>query len=158
MTRPIVFSLAAVLVLFASTVSAGTIFTWTDADGVRRYANSQPPEEAENVQTIEEVQYDAVGTDRSRQAYDRMVKEASRDADRHFEQQARKKTRQAEARQRQQQEENARQIDAQRAEQLKEIDAIQQRGYSPTFTKGMQENLIREVQEKIAQLKRGAGS
>ena len=111
-----------------------------------------------DAKTIDEVQYDQVGAQQSRQEYDRMVKDASREADRHFEQQAIKKTRQAEARQQKEQEQKAQQLEQERAELQKQIEEIQKRGYSPTFTKGMQDNLIKEVQEKIDQLEGGAGS
>ena len=158
MHRIIIFSLALCCLLVGNTASADSIYTWTDADGVKRYSNSQPPEDAQNVQAIEEVQYDQVGAEKSRQEYDRMVKDANREADRHFEQQARKKARQAEARQQKEQEQKAQEIDQERAKLQKQIEDIQKRGYSPTFTKGMQDNLIKEVQEKIDQLEGGSGS
>jgi DNA topoisomerase VI subunit B len=154
----IIIILAVFSLMAFNNVSAGAIYTWTDADGVKRYSNSQPPEDAENVQTIEEVPYDGSGADQHRQEFDRMVKDASREADRHFKQQAQEKARQAEAKQRQQQAEKAQQIAAEKARLLKEIEAIQQRAFSPTFTKGMQDNLIREVQEKIDRLESGAGT
>lgn len=158
MRRIIFISLTAWLVLLGNTVLADTIYTWTDADGVKRYSNSQPPENAENVQKIQEVQYDDGGADRNRQEYDRMVKDASREADRQLEEQARKKARQAAAKQRQEEAQKAQHIDEERAKLMKEIAAIQNRGYSTTFTKGMKDNLIKEVQEKIDQLEGGSGN
>ena len=141
-----------------NSVSAGTIYTWTDADGIKRFSNSKPPADAKNVRTIEEVPYDQAGADQRRQAFDRMVQEASREADLHFKQQAEKKAQQAEARQRQQEAEKAQQIAIEKAKLLKEIEAIQRRAFSPTFTKGMQDNLIREVQEKIDRLESASGT
>ncbi len=152
MRRMIAFNLVVLFFLFGGIVVAGTIYTWTDADGVKRYSNAQPPEDTENVQTIREVQYDQRGEDRSRQEYNRMVEDASRKADRHFKEQARKKDQQAEVRQQRQQEEKDQQIDAERARLLKELETIQKRGYSSTFTKGMKESLIKEVQDKLDRL------
>ncbi|BBO69522.1 hypothetical protein DSCA_34520 [Desulfosarcina alkanivorans] len=157
MHRTIVAGLTALLFLLGGTATAGTIYTWTDADGVKRYSNSQPPEDARDVQTIEEIQYDQGAEDQRRQEFDRMVQEASEDADRHFETRAREKEQQAEASRQRRQEAKDRQIEEARAELLKEMDAIQDRGYSATFTQGMKENLIKAVQEKIDQLEAGAG-
>lgn len=145
-------ALVACLLLVGNTVPAGTIYTWTDADGVKHYSNEQPPEDVDKVQTIEEVQYDQAGADQKRQEYDRMVEEASEEADRHFDQQAQEKARQEEERQQQQLEEKEHRIAEQRARLEKEIEAIRNRGLGPNFTKGMQDNLIRQLQEKIDQL------
>jgi hypothetical protein len=152
----IVTALSAWFVLLGSTTMADTIYTWTDADGVKRYSNAQPPQGVGNVQTIEEVQYDDTGADRNRRNYEAMVKEASKAADRHFEQQDRKKAMQADAKRRREQEAQNQKIAEERARLMKEIEAIKQRGYSPTFTKGMQDNLIKEVQAKIDQLDQGS--
>lgn len=154
----IVFSLTVLFYLIGGTVTAGTIYTWTGADGVKRYANSQPPEDAENVQTIDEIQYDQRGDNQRRQEYNRMVERASESADRHFEEQAREKERQAEARQQREQDAKDQQLEKARAELLRQIDNIQNRGYSATFTQGMKENLINAVQEKIDQLEGNAGN
>ncbi|BBO77198.1 hypothetical protein DSCW_46150 [Desulfosarcina widdelii] len=146
-------ALTACLLLVSNTVPAGTIYTWTDADGVKHYSNEQPPEGIDKVQTIEEVQYDQAGADQKRQEYDRMVEEASEEADRHFDQQAQKKARQEEERQQQQQEEKDRRIAEQRDRLEKEIEAVRNRALGPNFTQGMKDNLIRQLQEKIDQLK-----
>jgi len=145
-------ALVACILLVGNTVPAGTIYTWTDADGVKHYSNEQPPEDSENVQTIEEVQSDQAGADQNRQEYDRMVEKASENADRHFDEQAREEALQEEERQQQQQEEKDRRIAEQRARLEKEIEAVRSRGLGPNFTKGMQDNLIRQLQEKIDQL------
>ena len=158
MHRFILIGFAALFMLGATTALAGTIYTWTDADGVKRYANSPPPEDVANVQTIDEVQYDDAGADRQRQEFERMVEDASREADRHFDRQAGEKARQAAARKRREQSEQNLKVEAERARLMKEIEAIEQRGYSPTFTQGMKENLIKQVQDKIDQLESGAGN
>lgn len=145
-------ALVASLLLVGNAASAGTIYTWTDADGVKHYSNEQPPEDNENVQTIEEVQYDQAGAERNRQEYNRMVKEASEKADRHFNEQAREKARKEEERRQQQIEAKGQRIAEQRARLEKEIQTIRNRALGPNFTKGMQDNLVRQLQEKIDQL------
>lgn len=145
-------ALVAILLLVGNASSAGTIYTWTDADGVKHYSNEQPPEDNENVQTIEEVQYDQAGAERNRQEYNRMVKEASEKADRHFNEQAREKALKEEERQKQQIEAKEQRIAEQRARLEKEIQTIRNRALGPNFTKGMQDNLVRQLQKKIDQL------
>ncbi len=152
MHRKIVFSFIALFFLFGSTLFADTIYTWTDADGIKRYSNSQPPEDVENVQTLQGIPYDQSADDRNRREYDRMVEDASRSADRHFEEQADKKAQEAEARRQQQLEAQNRRIEQERAKLQKEIDDIQGRGLGPTFSSGQKANMIKQVQEKINQL------
>ena len=71
---------------------------------------------------------------------------------RHFEEQADEKTQEAEARRQQQLEAQARRIEQERAKLQKEIDDIQGRGLSRTFSSGQKEFLIRQIQERIDQL------
>ena len=155
MHRIIIFSLAVCFLLVGNTASADSIYTWTDSDGVKRYSNSQPPENTPDVQTIEEIPYDQGNEDRNRQAFDRMVDEASQRADQQFEQQEREKAQDAAAEQERQQQARAEQVATQRAELQKEIDAIQARGLGPTFTQGMKDNLINQIQDQIDQLEGG---
>jgi hypothetical protein len=148
----ILFHLTVLFFLFSGTVPAGTIFTWTDADGVKRYSNSQPPEDTENVQTIEEIQYEQLGDDQRRQEFDRMAEESGEDADRHFEEQAQKREQAAEAERQQQLEEKSRQVAEEQAKLQKQIEDIQARGLGPNFSAGQRDNLIRQVQEEIDRL------
>ena len=131
---------------------AGTIYTWTDADGVKRYSNAQPPENADNVKAIDEFQTDQDSSDQVRQEYDRMVEEVSQEADRHFEKQAEKKARAREAAQQQKQEENRQQLEHERQKLQQELESIQNRGLSTTFSAGMKKNMIKQVQDKIDQI------
>lgn len=128
---------------------AGTIYTWTDADGVKRYSNSQPPEYARDVQTIEEVDTSQQGDDLQRQEFDRMAEEAGKEADRHFEEQAEKKAQEAEADRQQQLEDQNQRIEEELSKLQKEIDDLKGRGLGPTFSAGMRDNQINLVQKKI---------
>jgi hypothetical protein len=152
MCRMIVFSLTALFFLFGNTVIAGTIYMWTDADGVMRYSNSEPPEDAENVQTIQEIQYDQRGDDQLRQEYDRMVEDASQNADRHFEKQAQQKAEEAAAERQKKQDAQTRRIEQERAQLQKAIDDLEGRALSPTFSAGQKAYLIKQVEERIDQL------
>ena len=131
---------------------AGTIYTWTDADGVKRYSNAQPPEGTENVSTIEEVQGNPDNGDRLRQEYNTMVEEASQAADRHFEKQAQEKVRTRQADQQRKQEEASQQIEQQRKKLQQELESIKNRGLGPTFSAGQKDYLIEQIQQKIDQL------
>jgi len=152
-----IVGMAAALTLAAHAATADTIYTWTDENGVKRYSNSQPPDDAGQVQTIEGVRYDDAGGDANRQAYDRMVKEAAQEADRQFNQQEQEKARRIETKKQQEATAEALRVAQERDRLMKQIEEIKNRGYSATFTKGMQDNLIREVQEKIDKLESDAG-
>lgn len=135
--------------LFVNVGLAGTIYTWTDADGVRRYSNAQPPEGAENVQTIDEVQSKQHNTEQVRQEYDRMVEEASQEADRHFEEQAEKQAKAREAARQREQEKHRQQLEQKRQELQQELESIRNRGLSTTFSAGQKEYLMKQVQDQI---------
>ena len=155
MSRIVTSGFAVCFLLCATMVSAGTIYTWIDADGVKRYSNSQPPEGAQHVRRIDEIPYDQGHEDSNRQAFDRMVDDASKQADRHFKEQDEKKAREAiEEKARQQQAQSDR-LATQRAELQREIDAIQNRALGPTFTGGMKENQIKQLQDQIDRLEIG---
>jgi hypothetical protein len=139
-------------VLLANVVAAGTIYRWTDADGVQRYSNAHPPEGAENVTTIDEVQSDQTSQNQIRQEYDRMVEEASQEADRHFQEQTEMKAKARQAAQQQKQAKHTQQLEQKRQQLQKEIEAIQNRGLSPTFSPGQKEYLIKQIQDQIDQI------
>ncbi len=153
MRRIVTFGLSAAVMLFALSAFADTIYIWTDENGVKHYSNSQPPEDVERIETIEGVQYDDASGNQHRDAYDRMVRKAAQEADRHFEDNARKEAERIEAEKQKEQDAHNQQVAAERAKLLQQIEEIKSRGYSATFTKGMQDNLIRQLQEKLDQLK-----
>lgn len=148
-----ILTILTISLLFVSPIAlAGTIYTWTDEDGVKRYSNSQPPENAKNVESIQEFQYDEQKADAQRQAYDTMVKKAGEEADLHFEQQAEKKAKEAEERRQAELDERTRQIVEEQARLRQEIANIENRGLSTTFTMGMKEKQIKQIKKKITEL------
>lgn len=142
--------------LFCGIATAGTIYTWTDADGVKQYSNSQPPDDAQNVQAVEEVdagqeEVDAGQKDEDlqRQEFDRMAEEAGKEADQHFEEQAEKNAKEAEAERQRQLEPQNRRVEEELKALRKEAVDIQNRGLGLTYSAGMKENQLKLVQEKI---------
>ena len=158
MYRTLILMITAGVMIVGGPAVAGTIYTWTDANGVQHYSNTQPPEDAANVQTIDEVDYDAVGADRRRMEFDRMVEQASEEAERHFDQQARQKALQAEQRKQLQKQARAQRVSEEKARLANEIEAIQNRALGPTFTQGMRDNLVRQLQEQIDRLEEGSAN
>jgi hypothetical protein len=152
----IINGFAVCVLLFGHVAAADTIFTWTDADGVKRYSNSQPPDAAENVQSIEEIPYDQGADNRNRETYDRMVEDAGKSADQHFQRQAQEKAREAAAEQQARQNAETERIAAERARLQQEIEAIQGRALGPTFTQGMKDNQIQQIQDQIDRLESDA--
>lgn len=152
MVRIIALFCLIVIFMLGDAALAGTIYTWTDADGVKRYSNAQPPEDAENVEIIDEYRNNRNSSDQLRQEYDRMVEEASQEANRHFEKQAEQKAKAKQAAQQRKNEKQNQQLEQERERLLKEIEAIQNRGLGPTFSAGQKEHLIKQVQDKLDQL------
>lgn len=136
---------------------AQKIYTWTDSNGTLHFSNEPPPEGARNVKILESTpSADTTGTEPSenenRQAYERMVEKAKTEARKlEKERKAKEAAAEAEKQRRAKEARNAR-VAAERAKLQKEIDAIQARGLSPTFSQGMKDNLTRKVQERIDKL------
>ncbi len=140
---------AGVFFLLANASLAGTIYTWTDADGVKRYSDTAPPDGAQNVRAIDEFQSSQDNGNRARQEYERMVEEANQEANRHFEEQAEKKARAREDEQNREAAKRRQRLERECQKLQQELESIQNRGLSPTFSAGQKEYLTGQVQEKI---------
>jgi len=139
-----------VLLMIASPAAAETIYIWTDENGVKRFSN-QRPEGVETYETEEGAASGAEGGERPE--FDRMieeVKQQNRQSDIEREEEAAR--RKAEAERKAKEEKEAR-IAAERARLQEQIDALNNRALSPTFSQGMRDHLIRQIQEKIDALK-----
>lgn len=90
--------------------------------------------------------------DEQRQAYDRMVEKATNEADEYL--QEKKKEQQASQTEAQSQHEVAieERVEAERGRIEAEMDAVRERGFSATFTQGMRDNLLRQLQDRLDQL------
>ena len=90
--------------------------------------------------------------DEQRQAYDKMVEEATREADAYVEQ---KQQEQKQASENAKAETDAaldERVQAERQRLQSEMETVQKRGLGPNFTEGMRANQIQELQNKLNQL------
>lgn len=94
----------------------------------------------------------AQAVDEAREAYDRMVEEATKEADEYLEekQQAMQAKQKREAAQR-----DAKlqaKVDAERQRILEAMDTVQQRGMGPNYTQGMKEAQLDQLQQRLDRL------
>lgn len=94
----------------------------------------------------------ALAADEARKAYDKMVEEATREADEYV--QEKQKEQQASAAQTNQQKDDAFEgrVQAESQRIHAEMDIVRGRGLSSTFTQGMKDNLLQELQSKLNEL------
>lgn len=93
-----------------------------------------------------------LAVDEQRQAYDKMVEEATKEADEYVqEKQNEMKAVESEA-QAQQDAAFDERVQAEQARIQAEMETVQGRGLSATFTQGMKDNQLQELQEKLDQL------
>ena len=90
--------------------------------------------------------------DEARQAYDKMVEESVKEADEYLqEKESRKKAADTQAQSMQDSAQSEKiQAEAQRIQA--EMDAVSNRGLGPTFSQGMKDNLLKQLQDKLNQL------
>jgi len=90
--------------------------------------------------------------DEQRQAYDRMVEESTREADEYM-QERRNRTQAAETEpQAQQNSVIEEKVQAERQRIETEMGTVQGRGLGPTFTQGMKDNLLQQLQDRLDRL------
>ena len=94
----------------------------------------------------------ALAVDEARQAYDKMVEEATREADAYLqEKEARQQAAEETSRERMDAALQAR-TEAERQRLLNEMDAVRRRGLGPNFTQGMKEYRLGELQQHLDRL------
>jgi hypothetical protein len=135
------------------------IYTWIDSNGVQHFSNKRPPEGVRNIKLINPAQSPSPhGTGqleiKKKQAYDRMVEKSKSKAIQLEKERKSKGAAAAAERQRRADKIRNDRIAAERKRLQDEIAAINARGLSPTFSKGMKTILIRKVQEKLEKLKK----
>ncbi|GAB6904644.1 exported hypothetical protein [Desulfosarcina cetonica] len=150
----VLLAVVAWMALWCGAVMAGSVYTWTDADGVKRFSDSPPPEDAKDVQTIDEIPNNPQAEKQQRQDYNRMVDKASQAADRQLKEEAEKKAMEAEKEADRRKAELDSRVVAEREKLQKEIDAIKGRALGPTFSPGQKAAMIEKVQKKIDSLER----
>ena len=143
------------LLCLATPAAAGTIYSWTDADGKQRFSDQPPPDTVKEFKTIQTAP-GASGQSNSpaerRSSYDQMVEDARQES-RQTEQ---KRREEAEARALQEKREAEAQRKArtepERQRIKKEIQELEKRGLSPTFSQGMKQARIEKLREQLKKL------
>lgn len=59
--------LSGLVLLFVPDLNAGSIYTWTDENGVKRYSNAAPGEDAKDVEVIKEIPHTQADNEKSGQ-------------------------------------------------------------------------------------------
>jgi len=59
--------LSGLVLLFVPDLNAGSIYTWTDENGVKRYSNAAPGEDAKDVEIIKEIPHTQADKEKSGQ-------------------------------------------------------------------------------------------
>lgn len=157
----ILLSALLIAICFAAQGICGDkIYTWTDENGIKQYSD-QPPENIDDYDTFEprtsqgEPSGNQPGNE-VRSTYKKMIQEVEREnlqADQQKAEEARqKKLREKERADAARKEK----IQAERDLLQKQIDALNARALSPTFTQGMRDNLIKKLKEQMDALESSA--
>jgi hypothetical protein len=135
---------------------ADEIYSWVGKDGTKWFSSEPPPEGIQQFEVITTPgSRDGAGAPANsrRPGYDQMVDQAGIKADA-LENERLAKERRAEVLKKRQAEKERRAKNQARRQQLEEkIAAIRNRAVSPTYSQGMKEAQILEIQKQIDQLK-----
>lgn len=96
----------------------------------------------------------ALAADQARQAYDQMVEEAKRESEAYLEEKQQADKKMQEAAQAEQDAALDERVQAEQARIQEQMDAIRGRGLSTTYTRGMQDNQLQQLQDKLDRLMR----
>jgi hypothetical protein len=142
----------AIGLFWAATAVSGTIYTWTDSDGVQRFSNS-PPAGVEDYQRIDDSQpVRPAGGDadnKRRTSYDTMVERALQETRRKKQERKAQEAARIAKEKRLAQERRQAENKVERARLLKQIEAIKNRAVSPTYPMGMKQGQIDKIQKEI---------
>jgi hypothetical protein len=139
------------------TVGAETIYTWKDKDGVMRFSNGSPPEDVKEYKIVESTPPNSSTVepnDSRRSNYDKMVEQASREADAARKKRIKEAAEKAAEKERLLEEQRKERIKAERKQLEEQIKAIKRRAVSPTYPNGMKQAQINALVEKIKQLEK----
>lgn len=148
-------TLAIFIMCSTAMVTAETIYTWVDKEGIRRFSNERPPEHITDYQ-----QFDAVVSPSSdpteayehRKSYDAMVKDARIESDRLERERARKETIQTAQKQHAVEKALKAKIDAERQRLEQALEKAKNRGLSKTYSQGMRKTKIDKIQKQLDRL------
>lgn len=145
--RLIITALVICLVLPAPLI-ADTIYIWTDKDGVKRFSNEQP-EGVEDYETVQSVESENDADNNARPGLKKMVSDVEAQNRAADERKANENARKQREKTAQESAEKEAANSAERARLQKKIDELNNRALGPTFTQGMRESQIKEIQKQI---------
>jgi hypothetical protein len=138
--------------LLVATVSADTIYGWTDKQGVQRFSNDPPPEGVENFEKFDSQpspsQYQGNANER-RSSFDRMVQKASVETQQLEHQREAEAAAQAAEKKRIAEAQRKEKIQSERNRLDQQIEAINKRALGPTYTQGMKQAQIGRIKKQI---------
>lgn len=158
MPKKIIYGLCALLFICSGISGADEkIYHWTDENGVQHFSSSPPADGSMDVETFKSLnrpEADQNGTNVQREAYKQMLEKQKVESQKL--EQAREREKQALEVEKKQKAEQARQAEIQRQKEnlQQQIDALNNRGLSPTFPKGMRDSQIEALQKKIELLEK----
>lgn len=143
------FILMAVLLLSAN-APADNIYIWTDADGVKHFSDQPPPEGTGEYDVSQGVINSS--DSETREGYKEMMKEVDQENQQADQKSTAKKAAQAAAEKEKKMDEDQARIQAERDQLQKQIDALNNRALSTTFTEGMRQNQIDAIRKEMEQI------
>jgi hypothetical protein len=144
------FAVILIVLLLAIPALGDTIYIWTDKNGVKRFSD-QPPTDVEKFETVDGAAANTEVENRQglQQMFDQVERENREAEQRRAEEAAAAK---AEAERKAQAAREAR-IKAERDRLQQQIDALDNRALSSTFTQGMRDNQIKALRKQIDAVK-----
>jgi len=144
------FAVILIVLLLAIPALGDTIYIWTDKNGVNRFSD-QPPTDVEKFETVDGAAANTEVENRQglQQMFDQVERENREAEQRRAEEAAAAK---AEAERKAQAAREAR-IKAERDRLQQQIDALDNRALSSTFTQGMRDNQIKALRKQIDAVK-----
>lgn len=140
--------------LLLNMVTAGEIYIWTDADGVKRFSDHPPTNDSKKVEVIEGVQESDSENQQPgiRENYRRMIETVVTESHQNEVEKQRKEEADAAERTKKEEADKQSRADLERQRLQKQIDALNNRALSPGFTEGMRQNQIEAIQRAMDQI------
>lgn len=147
--------------LLAATVSADTIYGWTDEHGVKRFSHDPPPEGVQNVEKFDSEASAAQNrdpADERRSSYDQMVEQASQESQELIRQREEEAAARAAEKKRLAEAQRKEKIQAERSRLEEQIQSINKRALGPNYTQGMKQAQIEKIKKQIQALENNSDS
>lgn len=138
-------------------ISADTIYSWKDKDGNLKFSNEPPPEGITVYQTTESPPTDSNNqnsNNKRRPSYDKMVEQSIKDANASSAKRKKEALARDAAKKKAMEAERKERMLAERKRIEQQIQAIKNRAVSPTYSNGMKQAQIEELEKKIQKLEK----